>query len=445
MPSLVLSSAPMPPPLGGHALLVLLIQMGVLLAAAVLLGRLAARFGLPAVSGELCAGILIGPSLLGTLAPGLSGWLLPAQPAQSHLLDAVGQIGVLLLVGITGTEIDFGLLRRRGSTAVSVGVAGLAVPLGLGIAAGFLAPRSLVSASSGRGVFALFVGVAMCVSALPVIAKMLSDMRMLQRDFGQLTIAAGVLDDIVGWMLLSVVSAAATVGVRGRSFGLPLLWLAVTVVVALVAGRPLVRWLTARAGRSSGSGTMIATAVVVVIGCASATQSMGLEASFGAFVGGLLLGDALGSEPRQLAPLRTVVMAVFAPLFFAEAGLRMNLTLLAHPVVLAAAVIALAIAALGKFSGAFLGARFSRLDRWEALALGAGMNARGVIQIIVATVGLQVGVLNTAAYTIVVLIAICTSLMAPPILRVADAHIPSGGPEEAARILRARELEAVGT
>jgi Kef-type K+ transport system membrane component KefB len=432
-----------PPPLGGHSLLILLIQLSLLLFAALSLGRVAARFGLPAVSGELCAGVLIGPSVLGQLAPQLSGWLLPKNAAQSHLLDAIGQVGVLLLVGMTGIEIDFGLLRRRRAATAWVGITGLTVPLGLGIAAGFLAPDALLSGGSGRGVFALFAGVAMCVSALPVIAKMLSDMRLLHRDFGQLTIAAGVVDDVIGWMLLSVVSAAATVGLRGRSIVMPLLWLAVIIVFALAVGRPSVRWLMARAGRSKESGPILATAVILLAGCAAATQSMGLEASFGAFVGGLLLGQAAKADVRRLAPLRTVVMAVFAPLFFATAGLRMNLTLLGRPVVLLSALAALAVAALGKFSGAFLGARFSRLGRWEALALGAGMNARGVIQIIVATVGLQVGVLNTASYTIVVLVAIATSLMAPPILRFAESRIPATGVEETRR-LEASLMEPVG-
>lgn len=442
MPSHALGT---PPPLGGHSLLLLLVQLGLLLFAALLLGRLAARFGLPAVSGELCAGVLIGPSLLGWLAPGVSHWLLPRDPAQIHLLDAVGQVGVLLLVGLTGVEIDFGLLRRRRAATAWVGLCGLAVPLGLGVAAGFLAPGTLLANGSSRGVFAFFAGVAMCVSALPVIAKMLADMRLLHRDIGQLTIAAGVVDDVTGWVLLSLVSAAATVGLRGKSIAMPLLWLAVIAIVALTVGRPAVRWAMARAARSQQSGPVIATAVTVLFGCAAATQAMGLEASFGAFVGGLLLGQSARSDLRRLAPLHTAVMAVFAPLFFATAGLRIDLTLLGRPAVLLSALAAVAVAALGKFSGAFLGARFSRLDRWEALALAAGMNARGVIQIIVASVGLQVGVLNTASYTIVVLVAITTSLMAPPILRFAAARIPSTAAEET-RLLEAalRELKPVG-
>src|SRR5581483_8098498 len=171
------------PPLGGHSLLIFLVETVALLGTALLLGRLAERFKLPAVAGELCAGLLLGPSVLGRLAPGLFRWLRTSTAAQMHLLDAIGQIGVILLVGVTALEIDLGLVRRTARVSLGVGALGLFIPLAFGVAAGF----------------ALFVGVAMGVSALPVIGKMLSDMRLLHRDIGQLTVATGVVDDIVGW------------------------------------------------------------------------------------------------------------------------------------------------------------------------------------------------------------------------------------------------------
>jgi Kef-type K+ transport system membrane component KefB len=161
----------------------------------------------------------------------------------------------------------------------------------------------------------------------------------------------------------------------------------------------------------------------VIVGCAAATQAMGFEAAFGAFLGGLVIGSTRIVDLGRLAPLRAVVMSVLAPLFFATAGLRVDLSVLIHPVPLIAAVTALLIAVAGKFAGAFLGARLSRLTKWEALALAGGMNSRGVIQIVVATVGLSLGVLDTTTYTIVILVAIVTSLMAPPVLRRAMPHI----------------------
>ncbi len=427
------SSSP-PPPIAAHSLLVFLVQVGVLLLAALLLGRLAGRIGMPPVVGELSAGVLLGPSVLGHAWPALAGWLLPRNNEQFHMLDATGQIGVLLLVGVTGIEVDLQMVRRRGGTALRVGLAGLLIPLALGVGTGYLAPDSLLSGNSSRATFALFVGVAMCVSALPVIAKTLSDMNMLHRNVGQLTLASGVVDDVTGWFILSIVAAMATAGVRGSSIGLSLVYLACVALFALFAGRRLMRPLLNWSQRTGEAGVSLAVVVVFIVLAAAVTQSMGLEASLGAFTAGLVISSAAAVDLGRLAPLRAIVMSVFAPLFFATAGLRVDLGVLGRPVVLLAAVVALAVAIAGKFAGAYTGALLSRLTRWEALALGAGMNARGVIQIVIATVGLRLRVLDTETYTIVILIAITTSLMAPPILRRAVRHIDETDEEELRRL-----------
>lgn len=423
-----------PAPLSAHSLLVFLVQVGLLMLVAMLLGKTAVRFGMPAVVGELCAGVLFGPSVLGHAWPSLSRWLLPQDAAQYHLLDAVGQVGVLLLVGVTGMEVDTRMVRRRGGTALRIGMAGLLIPLALGAAAGYYAPRSLLSGTTTRGAFALFLGVAMCVSALPVIAKTLSDMNLIHRNIGQLTLAAGVVDDTVGWFILSIVSAMAANGVSGRSIGLSLTYLAIAAFFAAYAGRRLLRPVLRLADRSGDSGVMTALVVVIVMLCAAATQAAGLEASLGAFTAGMVIASTKVVDLARLAPLRSVVMSFLAPFFFALAGLRVDLGVLGRPVVLFAALAALAIAVAGKFAGAYAGALMSRLPRWEALALGAGMNARGVIQIVIATVGLRLHVLDTDTYTIIILIAITTSLMAPPIIRRAIQHIEGTEEEELRRL-----------
>jgi len=434
MPSVSTASSSIPAaPLGGHSLLVLIITAGALIVLAMMLGRLVARFGLPAVCGELCAGLILGPSLLGHTVPRLYHWMFPPQAEQVHLLDGVAQFGVLLLVGLTGVDIDLKLVRRRGKVALWVAGFGLVLPLAMGVAAGRLAPSSLLGHGGDRTNFALFAGVAMCVSALPVIAKTLDDMGLLHRDFGQLTIAAGVADDVTGWLLLSVVSAMAAAGAHHFPWQ-SMMWLAVIVLAAVTIGRALAARLIARAGHGSTPGPVVATVVAAFLGCAAASQAAGLEASFGAFVGGLVIGTAAETDLRWLAPLRTVVASVLAPLFFATAALRVDLGVLGRPAILVSAIVAVLIAAVGKFVGAFLGGTAAKLDRWESLALGAGMNARGVIQIIVATVGLRIGVLNTDSYTIVVLVAVITSLMAPPILRLAQARIGGTPAEEERRV-----------
>lgn len=421
----------MPPaPIPSHELLILLVQISALLVLAVAFGRLAARFGLPEVVGELAVGVLLGPSCLAHVLPGVSESIFPASGEQFHLLDAVGQIGVLLLVGITGVHLDMALVRRRGLTAAGVSLGGLLIPLGLGVLTGLYFAGSLIPAQTDRVVFALFLGVAMCVSAIPVIAKILMDMRLVHRDIGQLVLTAGVVDDVVGWVMLSVVSALATTGLATGNLIFSIASLVGVVLFAALLGRPIARLCFRAAARSADNGLTIAIATAVILLFAAATQALGLEAVFGAFIGGIVAGTALGAGRARLAALRTVVVSGLAPIFFATAGLRMDLTSLWHPAVLGAGLLVLAVAILGKFAGAYLGARVSRLGHWEGLALGAGLNARGVIEVVVAMVGLRLGILSVQAYTIIVLVAIVTSLMAPPILRLTVARIEQTAEEE---------------
>ncbi|WP_316764968.1 cation:proton antiporter [Streptomyces herbicida] len=422
-------------PIPSHALLVFLLQVGLLLLLAILLGRLAAKFGLPAIVGELSAGVILGPSLFGLLAPAASGWLLPSLPEQAHLLDAVGQVAVLLLVGLTGIDMDLRMVRRRKATALRVSLSGLIIPLALGIGLGYPLARLLGTGKADTHVFALFIGVAMCVSAIPVIAKTLMDMNLMHRNVGQLTLAAGMIDDAFGWVMLSIVSAMAAGGFGAGMVVTSLLSLVLVVVIALVAGRPLVR-LVLRASEGSEQQTVAATAAMILL-AAAGTHALGLEAVFGAFLCGMVIGSSSDIARARTRSLRTVVLGFLAPVFFATAGLRIDLTALAEPAVLAAALLVLAVAVLGKFAGAYLGARLSRLTRWEALALGAGMNARGVIEVIVAMVGLRLGILDTRTYTIIVLVAVATSVMAPPLLRIAMNRVECTT-EEDLRLLQAR-------
>lgn len=428
-------------PLSSHELLVFLAQLGLLLLLALLLGRLATRVGLTAVVGELSVGILLGPSVLGHFAPGVSHWLFNSSSAQFHLLDAVGQLGVVLLVGVTGMHMDMTMVRRRGLSAAGVSIGGLIVPLGFGIAAGFALSDVLMPPAVEPVVFALFMGVALCVSAIPVIAKILMDMRMVHRDIGQLVLTAGMVDDAIGWMLLSVVSALATTGLTTGDVMMSLLSVLVVAAFALTLGRHLVGLGFQIATRHSDDGPAITLATAMVIIGALGTHALGLEAVFGAFVVGMLIGSTLGVNRHRLAPLRTVVLSVFAPVFFATAGLRMDLTSLWAPGVMLAALLVLAVAILGKFIGAYAGARISRLTHWEGLALGAGLNARGVIEVVVAMVGLRLGILTVEAYTIVILVAVVTSLMAPPILRYSMAHI-NITPDEQLR--ESRDMPPIG-
>ncbi|MFG2222709.1 cation:proton antiporter [Streptomyces sp. NPDC048644] len=398
-------------------MLVFLIQIGLLLAVAVGLGRLAARVGLPSVVGELTAGVVLGPSLLGNLAPGASQWLLPRNPEQLHLLGAVGQLGVIFLVAITGAHIDLGLLKRKRRAISWVSAGSVLLPLIIGFVLSLLLPDALMGKASDRLTFGLFMGVAVAVSALPVIAKTLLDMGLLHRNVGQIIIGAAAVSDIIGWLLLSVVSAMASsgfrIGVLMESVGYLILVLLTTAYVA----RPLIGRLLRTVERSSGREVSLSAIAVLIVLAAAGTHALGMEPVLGAFLCGIVVGS-LGTESRRsLDSMRAFVMATLAPLFLATAGLQVDLTALGKPQVLIAALVTLVVAIGAKFAGGYLGARAGRLAHTESVAIGAGLNARGVVEIILASVGLQLGVLTTASYTIVVLVAVVTSVMAPPILR----------------------------
>jgi len=419
---MIASPAPVAP-LASHQLLLFLLQAGVLLLLATILGRLAQRFGLPAVVGELLTGVLLGPSLLSQLVPSVGHWLLPGDPSQMHLLDALGQFSAVLLVAVAGLHIDVRLVRRRTGTIAALATGGLLLPLGLGVATGLLVPMALLPATDQRVMFALFLGVAMAVSAVPVIAKTLSDMRLMHRDVGQLILATASLDDALAWFMLSVISSMAVSALTVGNVLTSLLRLILFVAAAALIGRPAVRRAMRWANAQRDVEPAVAIAVITVLLFSAAGHALGLEAIFGALVAGVLLGLPGGVEPARLAPLRTVVLSVLAPLFLASAGLRVDVRALADPVVLLAGLVILVLAVLGKFFGAYLAARLTRQSHWEAVALGAGLNSRGVVEIVMGMVGLRLGILNTATYTIVLLVAVLTSVMAPPMLRRAMRRI----------------------
>lgn len=430
------------PPLGEHAVVLLLLQLGLLLLVARTLGEVAVRLGLPSVVGELLAGIVLGPSLFGQLAPGVFAVVVPFEPEQFHLLEVVSLLGVLMLLIVTGMETDLELIARKGRGAAVISLTGIVIPFGTGVALGQLLPEQFIADPSQRLVFSLFLGTAMGISAIPVIAKVLIEMKVVRRDIGQITLAAGMIDDTIGWILLSVVAGLARSGVvEVGSVARSLLSVVAVVGLAFTLGRRFVervfRFVDNRVG---GDLANISLLMVLALLAASLTHALGIEAVLGAFLVGILVGRVkrFGRQARHV--FETVALGVFAPIFFAASGLRVDLTAMADPVVMGIGLVVLAVAILGKFVGAALGGWLSGLGRWESLSLGAGMNARGAIEIIVATVGLSLGILTPEMYTIILMVAIVTSLMAPPILRWTLQKVPLSD-EEAWRIANDQRRE----
>ena len=357
----------------------------------------------------------LGPSLLGHLAPALYRLLFPADPIADHLLEAVAWIGVIMLLLYTGLETDLEILRRVGRAALTVSWLGIIVPGITGFALGWEIPASHLVDPHERLIFSLFIAVAMSISAVPVIAKILIDLDLMRRDLGLLILAAGILDDAIGWLLLSVVAGLAANGVVNlRSLASIAVAVVAFVTFCYYVGANLVvrvmRWIDDRGvAEHAGMSAMVGIAVL----CAIITQAIGIHAVFGAFIAGLMLGRSPRLRKSDRAELEATTIGVFAPVFFAYSGLSVDLFAL-HGISLLAVVLAVAI--MGKLIGCTAGAVTFGFKWREALAVAVGMNARGGMGIIVALVGLSLGILTNEMYAIIILVAIVTSLMTPPLL-----------------------------
>lgn len=406
------------PGISHEDLLKLVFSVGVLLASARLLGDLARRLGQPAVVGELLAGVVLGPSMLSGLLPGFGAWLLPATPLQSQLLDAVALLGVVFLMVVVGLETDLGLIRARWRVAAGVGFGGLVVPFGLGLAAGWFVPAGLFGEE--RAVFALFLAVALALSAIPVLAKILADLGLLRREFGQTVLAAGMIDDICGWGMLGLVVSLAASGSLSpaaavRTFGGIVFFLAATFVIA----RPLLRrWLGFVRDHSSSRDMALSVVIAAAFAWGAFSQWLHLEPILGAFALGVIAGRVKRMPIDLPLKLESMTNAVFAPIFLATAGLRLRVDVLLEPELLVLTLVLLLVAAVGKLAGGYLGARFlARTSTRDAVAYGAALNARGVLGIVVATIGLSMGIFGVEIYSMVVVISVVTSVLAPIALK----------------------------
>lgn len=425
-----------------HAVFLLLVQLTTLLFTARLLGEIARKLGQPPVVGELTAGVLLGPSVLGAFLPEMQASLFPKSQHQSDLLAVVSWLGVLFLLIVTGLETDLGLIKRRGKAALVISAGGIVVPFATGLGLGFWMPIEYLADPGHRLVFSLFMAVAMSISAVPVIAKVLMDLKLMRRDIGQLIMASAMTDDTIGWILLSVVAGLATAGTVSvisiaKSVGAAL----VVITIAFTIGtRVVARVISVTDKVFGGTHAQVSIVLALGLGAAALTHQMGIEAVLGAFIVGILVAQAPRFRRDAGRALESVTTSFLAPVFFASAGVKVDLLRLADPDVSTVGVLVLGIACFGKFVGAYIGSWATGLSHWERLAMGSGMNARGAMEIVVATVGLGLGVLTVEMYTIIVMVAIVTSLMAPPLLRFTLSRVRIGAAE--ARRLEREEIAA---
>jgi Kef-type K+ transport system membrane component KefB len=402
---------------GTTPLATLLTQIVVVVTAARLCGRLAARISQPKVIGEIVAGILLGPSLLGSVAPAVSSALFPA--GSLGTLKLLAEVGVLLFMFVVGLDLDLDRLRGGAHTAVLVSHVSILLPCFLGVVLSLALFRSLAPADVHFVPFALFMGIAMSITAFPVLARILEERGLTRTPLGSTAITCAAVDDVTAWSLLAVVVAIARAQGLASS-GLIILMTAGFIAFMWWVVGPAVRMIIGKGASGTPSKNILAFVLLLLIGSALTTERIGIHALFGAFLIGVVMPREAAFRAALIQRLEEVSAILFLPLFFAFTGLRTQIGLLdsAGSWLMCLAVIAVATA--GKLGGSMAAARLSGMGTLDAFSLGALMNTRGLMELIVLNVGYELGILSPRIFAMMVLMALVTTFSTAPFLALAD-------------------------
>jgi Kef-type K+ transport system membrane component KefB/nucleotide-binding universal stress UspA family protein len=360
------------------------------------------------------------------------------------MVDGIAQIGVLLLLLLAGMETDLKLVRRIGRAAASVSFTGILVPFVCGFVAGEFLLGSLLPEGNQRLVGSLFLGTALSISSVKIVATVIREMEFMRRNVGQIILASAVIDDTLGWIIIAVIFSLAKSGtIDTGTLTRSVIGTLVFLAVSLTIGRRVVFWIIRWANDTLVSDAPVIAVIIILMGAmALTTQAIGVHTVLGAFVAGILVGESPILTRRIDQQLRGLISGLFMPVFFGTAGLSADLTILSDTRLLLLTGALVLIASVGKFAGAFAGGELGGLSRRESLALACGMNARGSTEVIIATIGLSMGMLSHDLFTMILAMAIVTTMAMPPMLRWALARLPMNA-EEKARLER-EEYEARG-
>ena len=423
---------------------VFLLELLVLVVVGRLFGEAMHRIGQPSIMGQLIAGVLLGPSVFGWLWPDIQHWVFPAAKEHRAMIDAISQFGILLLLLLTGMETDLKLVRKVGKAAVSISLTGVAVPFACGVTLGWLVPDSLLPRPDQRLLTSLFLGTALSISSIKVVAAIVREMNFTRRNLGQVIVASAIMEDTIGWIIIAITFGLAEAGrIDIASVAITVLGTAVFLIGSFTVGRRIVFYLIRWTNDNFESDFAVITTILVIMsGMALITHFIGVHTVLGAFIAGILIGESPILTKHIDEQLRGMIVGFFMPIFFGMAGLSTDLTVLNDLDLLLMALALVVIASLGKFAGAFIGGEIGGLTRREALALACGMNARGSTEVVVATIGLSMGALSQNLFTMIVAMAVATTMAMPPMLRWSLARVPLGNAEK--ERLEREEFEAKG-
>ncbi len=404
--------------LSEHAVLLLFVEIALLLFASLVCGEAMVRLGQPAIIGQILAGLLLGPTFFGALFPDLSSQLFPRDGSQSRLIEVISWIGVSFLLMLTGMETDIAMLRRLGKPLLCFGLIGLLGPLVVGGVISLLVPQ-LMGDLDNKLAFAVFLGTVFAASSVPVVAKILMDIKMLKLGVGQLIVATSLAHDLLCCLLLAVIVVLSGSGDQGGNPVLVAIFGTIGFLAVMYFGRPVFFAILRRiSDHVSTSDGLITAMVVLLLSCAAATEALGVHIVLGAFAAGVILSQAPVINHKVVRPIEIVTMAFFAPVFFASSGLNVNLLSLLQPR-LAVITILLAVATLAvKLASCYGAGKLTGFGMWESLSVGVGANTKGSLGLILAMLGNSLGIINQDMFAIVIFISMFSTATAAPFMKL---------------------------
>ncbi len=401
-----------------HPLTILLMQILVVLGTAKLIGYLFTRIGQQAVIGEIVAGIVLGPSLLGWLAPGVYQFLFPASALGN--LQLLSQIGLVLFMFIIGMELDIDILKKRATEALVVSHLSIVFPYFLGVGLAWFLYSTFAPANIPFIAYALFMGIAMSITAFPVLARILKERKMTQTPIGGMAIICAAIDDVTAWCLLAIVIAIAKAG-DVTSALVTITLSAVYVAFMFFAVRPLLRKLSIRFfidGQLKSN--FVAIIFLLLLFSSFVAEVIGIHALFGAFLAGAMMPPNVSMRRIFTERTEDVSIMLLLPLFFAFTGLRTQIGLLNSSYMWGVCFVIILLAILGKFLGSAIAARMVGQSWKDSLSMGALMNTRGLMELIVLNIGYDLGILKPEVFTMMVFMALATTFMTAPALNIIE-------------------------
>lgn len=397
-----------------HPLATLLLQIITIIVAARCLGWFFKKMRQPSVIGEIIAGILLGPSLLGHLLPEASSFLFPA--ASQGNLQFLSQVGLILFMFIVGMELDLNVLKTKAKDAIVISHASIIFPFALGVVLAIFIYREFAPSNIGFLSFALFTGIAMSITAFPVLARIVQERGLSKTKLGTIAITCAAADDITAWCILAAVIAVVKAGSAMSAIYTILMALAYVVIMLKVV-QPILKKIGKKyTTKDSLSKPVIAIFFITLLASAYLTETIGIHALFGAFMAGVIMPEDTNFRTIFTEKVEDVALVLLLPLFFVFTGLRTEIGLLNDLHLWKICGLIILVAVVGKFAGSALAAKFVGQSWKESLSIGALMNTRGLMELIVLNIGYDLGILSPSIFTMMVLMALATTLMTGPAL-----------------------------